>query len=170
MFGGYGYDNVLAHFPRSTNLSSLYGGILLPMDVILSHTSNTFIEWRSVADALVIILLVGTATFLLFLPFMVLHGKRWRSKNRLRIVQVSLVLFRRLLIVVGLNYFFRACVLALTILPPGSLACIPKLRPSLFDKLADALWLIAGSQVCCYDFMYSGHTSLTTVCVWFWAM
>lgn len=64
----------------------------------------------------------------------------------------------------------RGCVLGLTILPPGSLACVPKLRYTFWEKIISPIWLIAGTEVCCYDFMYSGHTSLTTVLVWFWVL
>ena len=60
--------------------------------------------------------------------------------------------------------------MGLTILPPGSLACVPKLRYTLWEKLVAPIWLMLGLEVCCYDFMYSGHTSLTTVLVWFWIL
>lgn len=100
-FGGVGYETVFNSFPSEMNISSVYnGGILLPMDVVISTTQNMYIEWRVVADTLAAILLVLTMVFILAVPFL------WRRKVKENFVS-SLVLFRRLAAVIGLNYFFR---------------------------------------------------------------
>ena len=100
-FGGVGYETVLNLFPSEMSISSVYnGGILHPMDVVISYTQNLYIEWRVVADTLPIILFVLTAMFVIAVPFL------WRRRAKENGI-ASLVLFRRLVAIVGLNYFFR---------------------------------------------------------------
>lgn len=100
-FGGVGYQEVLAQFPFEMNISSVYnGGILLPMDVVISTTQNLYIEWRSVADTLAVVLFVISAMFVMAIPYL------WRRRVKGNYLS-SIVLLRRLLAIVGLNYFFR---------------------------------------------------------------
>lgn len=80
----------------------------------------------------------------------------------------GLVFVRRFLFIVGLNYLFRAFVVALTILPQENAECVPVLRQSFWPVISGAVQMIIGTETACHDFIYSGHTSISTILCWFW--
>lgn len=224
-FGGFGFNlleeleanssTVVLHQPRSLKLC----------DIVTSNTPLDYQYLHIIADMLACCALVGTAAYLLFMPYFDVfktkfaerirkmktnlkyslstgvrklsskcrtplpeptagpcpggssfQGSNCRLDNyhslfffRARYVH-GLVFIRRLFMIVGLNYGMRAMTLPLTILPPFNLMCVPKLRTTISEILIGALNMMAQTEICCHDFLYSGHTSLLTVCCWFWGV
>lgn len=74
---------------------------------------------------------------------------------------------RRFFWLYGLGYLLRAFTLASTVLPPSNPLCIPQER-SFGEMLVLAPKLIFGYAHTCTDKLFSGHTTVATLLLWFW--
>ena len=80
----------------------------------------------------------------------------------------GLVFLRRLIMIVALNYLLRAFLVWMTIFPQESYECIPIWTDNIGQVICQAFQMVIGTRRACFDFMFSGHTSLTVICSWFW--
>lgn len=74
---------------------------------------------------------------------------------------------RRFLWLFGAGYLLRMCTLAATVLPPSDHMCEPKER-GLLEMVLMAPQLLVGRARTCTDKLFSGHTLVATLLLWFW--
>jgi hypothetical protein len=74
---------------------------------------------------------------------------------------------RRYFWLYGVGYFLRMCSLAGTVLPPSNPLCIPQMR-SWWETAKMTPLLLIGKANTCTDKLYSGHTTVATLLLWFW--
>ena len=67
----------------------------------------------------------------------------------------------------GTGYLLRMCSLASTVLPPSNPLCVPVER-TLPQMFLTAPKLLFGMLHTCTDKLFSGHTMVATLLVWFW--
>lgn len=170
---------------------------LLIDDIIFRDPKFEYLKIRSIADTLAHIIILLTAIFILVLPyfyvFKTMIKKRFFGKRCLKhgnsndtleaanttSKKSSLLLFparfihglvfaRRVLILMGITFFTRGLTVGLVVLPQESYECIPVLRSGILERIYGAFLMTFGGDPACHDFVFSGHTSVTTVLAWFW--
>ena len=80
---------------------------------------------------------------------------------------VLLARARRYFWLYGAGYFLRMCSLAGTVLPPSNPACVPQIR-SWWETVKMTPLLLIGRTNTCTDKLFSGHTTVATLLLWFW--
>lgn len=183
---------------QGANFSTLmHTQALLLDDIIFRDPKFEYLKIRSIADGLAHVIILLTAIFILVLPyfyvFKTIIKKRFFGKRCLKhgnsngtletansaCKKSSLLLFparfihglvfaRRVLILMGIAFFTRGLTVGLVVLPQESYECIPVLRSSILDRIYGAFLMTFGGDPACHDFVFSGHTSVTTILAWFW--
>lgn len=74
---------------------------------------------------------------------------------------------RRFLCLFGAGYLLRMLTLASTVLPPSDPLCIP-IERNFSEMLILAPQLLVGRARTCTDKLFSGHTLVATLLLWFW--
>lgn len=165
---------------------------LLLDDVIFRDPKLQYLKIRAAADLLAGLLVFLTVVFLLLLPYFYEFKTKVKrticpscvpiasGNSTLRVSRSTsilrfphrfvhgLVFVRRLAFIIGFSFVLRGTVVGLDILPHESYECIPMLRLTFWSKIYGAFRMCLGLDAACHDFIFSGHTTITTIMAWFW--
>lgn len=78
-----------------------------------------------------------------------------------------MIYVRRMLWIFGFCYFLRLCALGGTTLPSSNTKCL-LIERTLLQYLTTGPLVLIGKAQTCTDKLFSGHTALATLLVWFW--
>lgn len=168
-------DAVISQIMNQANSSIHDISPMISNDVIFQTSAHKSPQMFDISDILCRMFLMLTFVFVIVLPYF--EQLRTRRKKKISFRRMflvcgirTLIVFRRILCVGTLMYFVRAMLLRLMILPSEYPMCTPMLRQSFVERLYGAFRVASGLEITCYDFIFSGHTALTTVLAWFWSM
>lgn len=179
-YGGKGDKGKLSNSVISQIMSQANASIhdISPMisnDVIFQTSGHKDPQMFDVSDMLCRMFLILTFVFIIVLPYFgqlrARHKRKITFKRMFLVCGIrTLIVFRRILCVGTLVYLVRSMLLRLMILPSEYPMCTPVLRQTFAERLYGAFRVSSGLEITCYDFIFSGHTALTTMLAWFWAM